>query len=70
MAHSKWNSKVHVVFIPRNRKKTMFGQVRRHLGSIFQEVARQKECRILDGHLLPDHIHMCIEIRRSIPWQR
>ncbi len=62
LAHSKWNCKYHVVFIPKNRKKLVFGQIRKHLGPIFHELARQKECKILEGHLMPDHVHMCIEI--------
>ena len=40
----------------------MFGQLRHNLGAIFHELARQKECRIVEGHLMPDHVHMCIEI--------
>ena len=62
LAHSKWNCKYHVVFIPKKRKKLVFGQIRKHLGPIFHELARQKECKILEGHLMPDHVHMCIEI--------
>ena len=62
LAHSKWNCKYHVVFIPKNRRKMVFGQIRKHLGPIFHELARQKECKILEGHLMPDHVHMCIEI--------
>ena len=69
LAHSKWNCKYHVVFIPKNRKKLVFGQIRKHLGPIFHELARQKECKILEGHLMPDHVHMCIEIppKHSVP---
>ena len=62
LSHSKWNCKYHVVFIPKRRRKMVFGQIRRHLGPIFHELARQKECRILEGHLMPDHVHMCIEV--------
>jgi putative transposase len=40
----------------------MFGEIRKFLGPIFHELARQKECRIVEGHLMPDHVHMCIEI--------
>jgi len=40
----------------------VFGNIRKHLGSVFHELARQKECRIIEGHLLPDHVHMCISI--------
>jgi putative transposase len=48
------------VFVPKRRRKTIFGQVRRQLGHIFHGLARQKECQILEGHLMPDHVHMCI----------
>lgn len=40
----------------------MFGEIRKFLGPIFHELARQKECRIIEGHLMPDHVHLCIEI--------
>jgi putative transposase len=62
LAHSRWDCKYHVVFIPKYRRKTIYGDIRKHLGEIFHELARQKECRIVEGHLLPDHVHMCIEI--------
>ena len=52
----------HVVFIPKKRRKALFGQARRHLGEIFHALARQKECQILEGHLMPDHVHVCIAI--------
>ena len=62
LSHSKWDCKYHVVFIPKKRRKTLFGQARRHLGEIFHALARQKECQILEGHLMPDHVHVCIAI--------
>jgi len=62
MSHSKWDCKYHVVFVPKRRRKAVFGNIRKHLGSVFHELARQKECRIIEGHLLPDHVHMCISI--------
>jgi putative transposase len=62
LAHSKWECKYHVVFIPKYRRKAIYGEVRRMLGEIFHELARQKECRIIEGHLLADHVHMCLEI--------
>ncbi|MFP5262370.1 MAG: IS200/IS605 family transposase [Blastocatellia bacterium] len=61
-AHSKWNCVYHLVFIPKYRRKTLFGRIRRELGPIFHQLARQKECRIIEGHIMPDHVHMCIEI--------
>ena len=51
MSHSKWDCKYHVVFIPKRRRKAMFGNIRKHLGAIFHELARQKECAIIEGHL-------------------
>jgi putative transposase len=51
-----------VVFVPKRRRKQLFGHIRQALGPIFHELARQKECRIIEGHLMPDHVHMCIEI--------
>ena len=62
LSHSKWDCKYHVVFIPEKRRKALFGQARRHLGEIFHALARQKECQILEGHLMPDHVHVCIAI--------
>jgi putative transposase len=62
LAHSRWDCKYHVVFIPKYRRKAIYGELRKMLGEIFHDLARQKECRILEGHLLADHVHMCIEI--------
>ena len=62
LSHSKWDWKYHAVFIPKKRRKALFGQVRRQLKDIFHALARQKECQILEGHLMVDHVHMCIAI--------
>ena len=62
LTHSKWDCKYHVVFIPKFRKKQLFGEIRRYLGDVFHELARQKESKIIEGHLMPDHVHMCISI--------
>ena len=62
LTHSRWDCKYHVVFIPKRRRKARFGNIRKQLGAIFHELARQKECHIIEGHLLPDHVHMCIAI--------
>ena len=51
-----------MVFIPKCRRKTLFGELRRHLGTVFRELAEQRECRIEEGHLMPDHVHMLISI--------
>ena len=62
LSHTKWDCKYHGVFIPKKKRKALFGQVRRQLREIFHALARQKECQILEGHLMADHVHMCIAI--------
>lgn len=62
LSHSKWNCKYHIIFVPKYRRKVMYAQLREALKEIFHELARQKECRILEGYLMKDHVHMCIEI--------
>jgi putative transposase len=60
--HSKWECKYHVVFIPKCRRKTLYAQLRRHLGEVFRRLAEQKERKIEEGHLMPGHVHMMISI--------
>ena len=62
LSHSKWECKYHVVFIPKCRRKTLYGELRKHLGEVFRKPAMQKESRIEEGHLMPDHVHMMISI--------
>jgi putative transposase len=62
LSHTKWNCKYHVVFIPKRRRKQLFGQIRRHLGRVFRELAKQKGCEVVEGHLMADHVHMCLSI--------
>jgi putative transposase len=62
LAHSKWDCKYHLVFIPKGRKKRLYGQIRPRLGVIFHALAEQKDCKILEGHLMPDHVHMLVEV--------
>jgi putative transposase len=56
----------HVMFVPKYRRKVMFGEIRQFLGPIFHELARQKECRIIEKHLIPDHLHMKSLMDKSI----
>jgi len=60
--HTKWDCKYHIVFIPKCRRKVLYGKVRQNLGEVFHELAKQRECQILEGHLCPDHVHMVIRI--------
>ena len=62
LSHSRWECKYHVVFIPKYRKKAIFGQIRRDLGDVLKRLAQQKESRIEEGHLMSDHVHMMISI--------
>ena len=60
--HTLWECTYHIVFIPKYRKKVLFGQIRKEVGEIFHRLARQKESVIEEGHLRPDHVHMMISI--------
>ena len=60
--HTKWDCKYHVVFIPKYRRKALYHELRRHLGEVFRALAAQKECRIEEGHLMADHVHMLLSI--------
>jgi putative transposase len=60
--HTKWDCKYHVVFIPKCRRRTLYGELRRHLGEVFRELAKQKESQIEEGHMMLDHVHMMISI--------
>jgi putative transposase len=51
-----------VVFVPKRRRRQVYGQIRQQLGAIFHALARQKECQMIEGHVRPDHSHMCIAI--------
>ena len=62
LAHSKWDCKYHIVFIPKRRRKALFVNRRKEIGQIFHELAKQKECTILEGSNLSNHVHMCVSI--------
>ncbi len=67
LAHSKWDCKYDVVFVPKRRRRVLFVRLRRQLGPIFHALAQQKECQMVEGHLMPDHVHMCIAIPPKHP---
>ena len=60
LCHSVWDCKYHVVFIPKCRRKVIYGKVRKLLGEVFKDLARQRECTIEEGHLMADHVHIMI----------
>ena len=60
--HTVWECKYHVVWIPKCRRRVLYGQLREHLGEVFRDLASQRESRVEEGHLRPDHVHMMISI--------
>lgn len=66
LSHTRWDCKYHVVFIPKRRKKAIFGALRKHLGEVFRDLARHKQAEVVEGHLMSDHVHMCLSIPPKI----
>ena len=62
LCHSKWECKYHVVFIPKCRKKVLYGELRQHLGSLFRRLAKQRDSEVEEGHLMADHVHMLLSV--------
>lgn len=62
LSHTKWECKYPVVFIPTGRRKALYGQRRAALGEVFRELAQQKESKVEEGHLRPDHVHRLLSI--------
>ena len=62
MSHTKWQGKYHVIFIPKYRRKRLYGVVRRELGEVFHRLASHRGSEIEEGHTMPDHVHMLIWI--------
>src|SRR5271156_5851266 len=62
LSHTTWDCKYHVVFIPKCRRKTLYQELRRHLGEVFRKLALQKESKVEEGHLMPDHVHLLLSI--------
>ncbi len=60
--HTRYECKYHIIFIPKYRKKILYGELRTYLGEIFHGLAKQKKCDILEGHICKDHVHMLISI--------
>ena len=60
--HTKWDCKYHLVWIPKYRKKVLYGQLRKELGAVLRELALQKESEVVEGGLKVDHVHMLVSI--------
>jgi putative transposase len=62
LSHTTWTCKYHVVFIPKGRRKALYLELRRHLGEVFRKLALQRESKVEEGHLMPDHVHMLLSV--------
>ena len=62
LSHTSWDCKYHIVIIPKRRRKRIFGELCRHLGEVFHELAGHKESKIVEGHMIPEHVHMGMSI--------
>jgi putative transposase len=62
LSHTKWECKYHIVYIPKYRKKALYGALRQQLGEVLKQLAMQRESRIEEGHLMRDHVHMLVSI--------
>ena len=62
LSHAKWDCKYHVVFIPKYRRKALYGQLRKEIGDVFHQLAQRRQSKIERGHMMVDHVHMLISI--------
>ena len=62
LSHVRWDCKYHVVIIPKCRRKLLYGGLRNQLGTIFRELCRQKGIELIEGHAMPNHVHICLSI--------
>ena len=62
LSHVRWECKYHVVIIPKYRKRMLYGKVKKHVGEVIREVCRQRGIEVIEGHLMADHIHMCVSM--------
>ena len=61
-AHVRWDCKYHVVIVPRYRRRALYGNLRRQVGRIIRDLCRQKGVSLVEGHAMPDHVHLCLSI--------
>ena len=62
LAHVRWECKYHIVFVPKYRKKVLYGRTRKQMGRILRQLCRQRGVEIMEGHAMPDHIHLVLRI--------
>jgi putative transposase len=62
LSHVRWDCKYHVVIVPKYRRKVFYGRLRRQIGGILRELCRQRGIDMVEGHAMPDHVHLCLSI--------
>ena len=62
LSHTKWMCKYHIVFTPKYRRKAIYGQYRDSIGQIIRQLCNYKGVEIIEGHLMPDHVHILVSI--------
>jgi len=62
LSHVRWDCKYHVVFVPKYRKKALYGKVRKQVGAILHDLCRQRGVELMEGHLMRDHVHICVSV--------
>ena len=70
LSHTAWDCKYHVVWMPKYRRKSLYKNLRQYVDPLLKDLANQKECRIEEGHLMIDHVHMLISIPQNIRYLR
>ena len=61
-SHVRWYCRYHIVFVPKYRRRSVYGSLRRNIGEIFRELCRQHSVELVEGHAMPDHIHLCLSV--------
>ena len=62
LSHTRWNCKYHIVFIPKYRRKEIYGKLRANIGLILRQLCEYKGVEIIEAHAVVDHIHMLVKI--------
>jgi len=62
LSHVRWDCKYHVVIVPKYRKKVIYGKWKHQVGPILRQLCQQRGVELLEGHAMPDHIHMCLPV--------
>ena len=66
LSHTRWNCKYHIVFIPKYRRKEIYGKIRTDIGQIIRQLCAYKDVEIIEAHAMSDHIHMLVRIPPKI----